>query len=241
MARVRASACLAAPDRALPGVMANRSRPEAVLFDFGGVFLDSPFAAVRAFGEQAGIPDDGVMELVFGRYDADTDHPWHRLERGDIDLATTRQEILDLSQAAGYRIDLFDAFATLVRAGIRDEMVAVAREVRDAGLKSAIVTNNVREFGESWRAMLPVDELFDAIVDSHEIGLRKPDPRIFELALERLGGVAPSRAVFLDDFEGNVAAAERLGMHGILVDHDDWIRAVERLRALLSGASETPL
>jgi len=214
--------------------MSRPPRLEAVLFDFGGVFLDSPFAAVRAFGERAGIPDDGVLELVFGRYDADTDHPWHRLERGEIDLAVARQEILDLSAAAGHRVDLFDAFAELVRAGIRDEMVAVAREVRDAGLKSAIVTNNVREFGESWRAMLPVAELFDAIVDSHEIGMRKPDPRIFEHALEKLGGVAPGRTVFLDDFEGNVAAAERLGLRGILVG-EDWPQAIARLRTLVAG------
>jgi len=216
--------------------MAKPSAPEAVLFDFGGVFLESPFAAVRAFGERAGIPGDGVMELVFGRYDADTDHPWHRLERGEIDLGTARQDIIDLSAAAGHRVDFFDAFAALVRAGIRDEMVAVAREVRVAGLKSAIVTNNVREFGESWRAMLPVDELFDAVVDSHEIGLRKPDPRIFEHALGLLGGIAPDRAVFLDDFEGNVAAAERLGMRGILVG-EDWEQAIEHLRALLSSVS----
>ena len=214
--------------------MSSPPRIEAVLFDFGGVFLDSPFAAVRAFGERAGIPDDGVLELVFGRYDADTDHPWHRLERGEIDLASARQEILDLSAAAGHRVDLFDAFAELVRAGIRDEMVAVAREVRDAGLKSAIVTNNVREFGESWRAMLPVAELFDVIVDSHEIGMRKPDPRIFEHALERLGGVDPGRAVFLDDFEGNVTAARRLGLRGILVG-EDWPEAIARLRDLVSG------
>ncbi|MFM7140956.1 MAG: HAD family hydrolase [Alphaproteobacteria bacterium] len=208
-------------------------RPEAVLFDFGGVFLESPFAAVRSFGERAGIPGDGVMELVFGRYDADTDHPWHRLERGEIDLLAAREQIIDLSSAAGHRVDFFDAFATLVRAGIRDEMVTVAREVREAGLKSAIVTNNVREFGESWRAMLPIDELFDAVVDSHEIGLRKPDPRIFEHALGLLGGVAPDRAVFLDDFEGNVVAAERIGMRGILVG-DDWPEAIARLRDLLA-------
>lgn len=214
--------------------MASSPRPEAVLFDFGGVFLESPFAAVRSFGERVGLPGDEVLEIVFGRYDADTDHPWHRLERGEIDLSSARQQIVDLSTAAGHPIDLFDAFATLVRAGIRDEMVAVAREVRRAGLKSAIVTNNVREFGASWRAMLPIDELFDAVVDSHEIGLRKPDPRIFEHALALLGGVAPDRAVFLDDFEGNVAAAERLGLRGILVG-DDWMQAVARLRRVLEA------
>ena len=212
--------------------MSLSDRPEAVLFDFGGVFMDSPFAAVRSFGEQSGIPDDGVLEMVFGRYDADTDHPWHRLERGEIDLASARQAILDLSADRGHRVDLFEAFATMARAGVREEMVEVAREVRAAGLRTAIVTNNVREFGASWRAMLPIDELFDAVVDSHEIGLRKPDPRIFEHALAQLGGIPAGRSVFLDDFAGHVVAAERLGMRGILVG-DDWPKAIACLRGML--------
>lgn len=202
-----------------------------MLFDFGGVFLDSPFAAVRAFGESAGIPGEGVLEIVFGRYDEDTDHPWHRLERGEIALAEARQSILDRSAEAGTPVDLFTAFAALVRSGIRDEMVEVAREARAAGLRTAIVTNNVREFGDSWRAMLPVDDLFHAVVDSHEVGIRKPDPRIFAHALDLLGGVPPADAVFLDDFAGNVAAAERVGMRGILVG-DDWRAAIAELRAI---------
>ena len=120
----------------------------------------------------------------------------------------------------------------MARAGVREEMVEVAREVRAAGLRTAIVTNNVREFGASWRAMLPIDELFDAVVDSHEIGLRKPDPRIFEHALAQLGGIPAGRSVFLDDFAGNVVAAERLGMRGILVG-DDWPKAIACLRGML--------
>lgn len=205
-------------------------RIEAVLFDFGGVFLDSPFEAVRAFGERTGIGADRVIELVFGRYDDDTDHPWHRLERGEITLEAARQAILDLGHP--HRVDLFDALGSLARAAVREEMVDAARFARAAGRKTAIVTNNVREFGDSWRAMLPVAELFDAVVDSHQEGLRKPDPRIFELALARVGCASPAQALFLDDFAGNVAAAERLGMRGILVG-EDWRTAIGTLRALL--------
>ncbi len=111
-------------------------------------------------------------------------------------------------------------------------MIAIAREARARGVKTAIVTNNVREFGDGWRAMLPVEELFDVVVDSAHVGVRKPDPRIFRLALERLGDPTPEHAVFLDDFHGNVAAAERLGMRGILVE-EDHRPAIEALRALL--------
>jgi putative hydrolase of the HAD superfamily len=115
---------------------------------------------------------------------------------------------------------------------IRDARVEAARAARAAGWRTGLITNNVREFGDAWRAMLPVDELFDVVVDSHQVGMRKPDPRIFRLALEQLGGVAPERTVFLDDFPGNLAAAKALGMRTILVDHD-WDVAVTELRRLL--------
>jgi epoxide hydrolase-like predicted phosphatase len=204
---------------------------EAVLFDFGGVFMDSPFAAVRSFGERKGIGAERVLELIFGAYDSDTDHPWHRLERGEISLMDAHGAILELG-APEHRVDLFEALASLTRAQVRADMVDAVRAARAGGRKTAIITNNVREFGDGWRAMLPLDELFDAVIDSAHVGVRKPDPRIFALALEQLGGIAPANAVFLDDFHGNVAAAERLGMRGILVG-EDWRVAVADLRALL--------
>lgn len=203
-----------------------------VLFDFGGVFMDSPFAAVRDFGIRRGIAPESALELIFGPYDRDTDHPWHRLERGELSLLDARQAILDLG-GPEHRLDLFEALGSLRRPQIREDVIAVARETRAGGIKTAIVTNNIREFGESWRALLPVDELFDVVVDSAEVGMRKPDPRIFRLALERLGDAAPEHAVFLDDFHGNVAAAEGLGMRGILVE-DDYRPAMATLRRLLA-------
>jgi epoxide hydrolase-like predicted phosphatase len=205
---------------------------QAVLFDFGGVFMDSPFAAVRAFGASQGMPPERALALLFGAYDADTDHPWHRLERGELTLLEARQAIFELGDPE-HRIDLFEALGSLRNASVRADMIEVAREARARGVKTAIVTNNVREFGDAWRAMLPAEDLFDAIVDSAHVGLRKPDPRIFQLALERLGGVLPADAVFLDDYEGNVAAAERLGIRGILVA-EDHRPALTLLRSLLA-------
>lgn len=205
---------------------------DAVLFDFGGVFMASPFAAVRAFGERQGIDPERVLTLLFGAYDRDTDHPWHRLERGELSLIDARQAIMTLGEPE-HRIDLFEALGSLRDATVRPDVVQIARDARALGVKTAIVTNNIREFGDGWRAMLPVDELFDVVVDSAHVGVRKPDPRIFHLALERLGNPAPEAAVFLDDFHGNVAAAERLGMRGILVE-DDHRPAMQALRALLA-------
>lgn len=210
---------------------------EAVLFDYGGVFTVSPFTAVASLAERLGIEPMVLLEIVFGPYDRDTDHPWHRLERGELPLGEAREEILALGRSRGSEVDLFDFFAAIgsIASGVVEPMVACARRLKDTGYRTAIVTNNVAEFSEHWRRTLPLDELFDAVVDSSEVGMRKPDPRIFSFALESLGNVAPGRAVFLDDFHGNVSAATALGMHGILVEADP-TEAIARLERLLAGA-----
>jgi putative hydrolase of the HAD superfamily len=103
--------------------------------------------------------------------------------------------------------------------GLREELVDYVSTIREADLVTGIITNNVLEFREHWRGMLPVGELFDFVVDSSEVGMRKPNPAIFEKALE-IGGLAPEHVIFLDDFGGNIVAAEALNMRSILVDGD---------------------
>ena len=103
--------------------------------------------------------------------------------------------------------------------GIQQAVVDCVRRLRSEGIQTALVTNNAAEFRDGWRKSIPVDELFDVIVDSSEEGVRKPDARIFERTLERLG-VEASRAIFLDDYDGNVKAAEALGIRGVLVGAD---------------------
>ena len=98
-------------------------------------------------------------------------------------------------------------------------MVALVEELREAGFRLGVLTNNVAEFRERWRAMLPFDEWFDDVVDSHEVGLRKPNPAIYQLALARLGAEA-DRTAFLDDVPTNVSAAQRVGIRAVLVDPD---------------------
>ena len=210
-------------------------RYEAVLFDFGGVLTPSPLHGLRQAALEMGIPPDVAFATVFGGYDEDTDHPWHRLERGEVSIEDALAAIATLAGEAGYDLDPV-AMLTSGMGGsiIRDDVVDVVRDVRAAGLRTAIVTNNIREFSEAWRALLPVAELFDLVVDSCEEGVRKPDPRIFRIALERLGGVAPERAVFLDDAPGNVQAAHALGLHAIRVDPDHQA-ALDELRSLLAA------
>jgi epoxide hydrolase-like predicted phosphatase len=212
---------------------------EAVLFDFGGVFTPSPFRAAEDFARDLGAAPARLLELVFGPYHEDTDHPWHRLERGELSFERARAEIIALGARESVDADPVRVFAVLARGGgtreARPEVVACVRELRGAGLRTALVTNNAREFRERWARMLPLDELFDAVVDSSEVGVRKPDPAIYRLALARLGGLAPERAVFLDDFAGNVEAARALGMRGVLVG-DDPGPALAELRALVARA-----
>jgi epoxide hydrolase-like predicted phosphatase len=197
-------------------------RLEAALFDFGGVFTESPFGAVESLGAELGAPPGRLLELVFGPYHADTDHPWHRLERGEIGFLAARDEILALGRAAGFDADPLRVFQKMGVAGggVRGAMVERVRRLRGAGVRTALVTNNAREFRERWRALLPADELFEHVIDSSEVGVRKPDPEIFRIALARLGNPDPARTLFLDDFEGNVSAARELGLRALLVEAD---------------------
>lgn len=214
---------------------------DAVLFDFGGVFTDSPFEAVRAMGAEMGAPIDEVLDIVFGSYDDDTDHVWHRCERGELDLDTTRRSITEAGRERGLEIDLFEMLKYMASdGGPRTAVIERTRRLRAEGYGTALVTNNVVEFREFWRQMVPLDELFDVVIDSSEVGVRKPDRRIYELALRELGAVDPTRSVFLDDYPGNVDAARRLGMHGIVVETDPTGALVELDRLLAGGAATAP-
>jgi len=208
---------------------------EAVLFDYGGVFTASPFSAADDFCAKVGLTKEQLFRIIFGPYDLDTDHPWHRMERGELAIETAREEIGALAREKGAEVDLFEFFMAIgaVSQGVIAPMIDCARQLKADGLRTAIVTNNIAEFAEHWRKSLPLDELFDVVIDSSQVGLRKPDPRIFALTLDRLGGVEPKRAAFLDDFPGNVAAARDLGFHAILVEPDP-LPAIEQLRRLLT-------
>jgi epoxide hydrolase-like predicted phosphatase len=210
-------------------------RFDAVLFDFGGVYTNSPFATFESAALELGADPGLVHEIVFGSYDRDTDHPWHRLERGEVSLVDAREAIVELAAARGIELDPIDILArTRVGGGAREAMVSRTRSLRAEGYATALVTNNAREFGVAWRAVLPLDELFDVVIDSSEVGVRKPDPAIFQRALDSLGGVAAERSVFLDDFPGNVEAARRLGMRGVVVG-EDLGAALAELDRLLAG------
>ena len=115
--------------------------------------------------------------------------------------------------------------------GIRAEVVGLATRIKTAGHRTAIVTNNAREFRERWVASIPISEICHEIVDSSEIGIRKPDPRIYEYALEKLGVGDPARAIFVDDYPANIDAANGVGLRGVLMtdDYHEALREIEEL------------
>ncbi len=112
------------------------------------------------------------------------------------------------------------------------------RELRRRGYKLAICTNNVREWEARWRAMLPIDEIFEVVVDSAFVGARKPERRIYELTLERLG-VSAQAALFIDDIEANCAGARALGMRAVWFQSTE--QAIEEVEAILAdGGGPSP-
>ena len=209
-------------------------RISAVLFDFTGVVTTSPFATIGSIGDDTGVDADVVLELMLGDYTVDSDHPWHRLERGEISIVDYAADVQVRAAEAGLELD-FDRLRNLMGdLQVQPVTVATVRSVRQAGYATALVTNNVQEAGDQWRDKVPLDELFDVVVDSSHVGVRKPDPAIYHLTLERLGGVAPEHGVFVDDHAGNIAGAHRAGLHALLVDDADPGAAMAALIELLN-------
>ena len=197
----------------------------AVLFDFAGVLTSSPWIAMTAAG-------GGNLELLIGSYEDDTDHPWHQVERGEMAIKDWMTAVTETGKAQGIEVDFSPLAAMLGEMTLHEPIIERVRSLRDEGYQLGLVTNNVREGSATWRAMLPVDELFDVVVDSSEVGMRKPNPAIYHHALDELGGIPPQEAVFLDDTPGNVDGARRAGLHAILVETPE--QAIEDLGALLA-------
>ena len=139
------------------------------------------------------------------------DHPLFALERGEITEDEFRARI-EAHLDGGFDLARLNALF-LERLEPNRPMIDFVRSLRERGVRAALLTNNVREWEPLWRGKLPeVDELFEVVVDSAFVGMRKPDPAIYALTLERLGGVAPERCVFVDDLDVNCEAARALGM-----------------------------
>lgn len=206
----------------------------AVISDFGGVLTTPLMQSFAAYQDATGISAAALgraMQTVAAR---DGAHPLFELECGRMTeaefLARLREalepELGHVPELHRFREIYFDALDP------NEPMIELMRDAKRRGLRMALLTNNVREWEPLWRSMVPVDEIFELVVDSAFVGVRKPDREIYELTLERLGdGVGPDQCLFVDDVEVNVEAARELGMHVVHFRDND--QSIAEIKALL--------
>ena len=211
-------------------------RIEAVISDFGGVLTSPLVGSFQAFQDTSGVPlvELGkAMATIGARRGA---NPLFELETGRLSEVEFLTEIgAQLTEQLGRTVDM-NGFGERYFAHLEpnEEMIGYMRELRGRGYKMAICTNNVREWEHLWRAMLPVEDIFDVVVDSGFVGTRKPEPRIYELTLEALGVDAGS-ALLIDDIEANCTGAQELGMQTV------WFQSSEQAIADTEAAlAEVP-
>ncbi len=204
------------------------------MWDFGGVILSSPFEAFNRFEAERGIPLDSIRRVNSTN---PHDNAWARFERSDIGAAEFDDEFARDAAALGLDIRGSQVLA-LLRGDVRPTMVRALDRVREAGFLTACLTNNM--VGGDGRADRPADERelamneimarFDAVVESSKVGVRKPEPRFYEIACELLG-VSATECVFLDDLGINLKPAALMGMTTIKVVSAE--QAIEDLETIL--------
>jgi putative hydrolase of the HAD superfamily len=205
----------------------------AVIFDLGGVVMGSPLHAIAAYERELGIPPGSVNRLVV---ETGSGGAWSRLERGELDLEAFYPRFDAECAAAGHPLSARAMMQRIAEAAQpRPAMLAAVRAIRARGLRTSALTNNWQGDGTREREWLGA--LFDVVVESALEGLRKPDPRIYELTLARLEVTAPE-AVFLDDIGRNLKSARALGMRTIKVDEPG--AALAELAALLGFPLAAP-
>jgi len=213
---------------------------QAVISDFGGVLTTPLTGSFRALADQLGI-QVSTMGQAFAAFAQCADaHPVHELECGrmteDAFAAGLQRALSDL---IGREVE-FAAFTETLWAGLfpNEPMIALMASLRAEGYRMALLTNNVREWEPRWRAMAPIDDIFELVIDSAFVGMRKPEPAIYELTLARLG-VPADECLFVDDLEDNCAGAQAVGMH--VVRYRDVGQAASEIRAALDdGGGDGP-
>jgi putative hydrolase of the HAD superfamily len=189
---------------------------EAVIWDFGGVLTSSPFEAFARFEAERGLPADIIRRTNAANH---LENAWARFERAEVDIEAFNKLFAIESLALGAEVRGRDVLP-LLAGDLRPEMVEALRRTR-AKLKTGCITNNLpaNAIGSAGGRTLYITEvmaLFDYVIESAKLGLRKPDPRIYRMMVEALG-VDPKRCVYLDDLGVNLKPAREMGMNTIKV------------------------
>ena len=188
----------------------------AIISDFGGVLTSPLIDSFLAFQDVSGISPEAFGTALAAINQRDGVNPLFELETGRMTEASFLADLgSELTLQLGREVSLhgFGA-AYFEHLHPNGRMIDCMRDLRAEGHRMAICTNNVREWEQMWRAKLPVDEIFEVVVDSAHVGSRKPEREIYELTLERLG-VSARQALFIDDIDVNCDAARALGMSAV--------------------------
>jgi epoxide hydrolase-like predicted phosphatase len=201
------------------------SPPKAVISDFGGVLTTPLGNAFAAWSQATGIPLEDLGRALVASLERHGEHPLFVLERGEL---TEAEFIARLQRELGGERRI-DGMGEALMAGLErnHEMIDLVAGLRERGLRTALLTNNVREWEPRWRSMLPeIDEIFEVVVDSAFVGMRKPEPEIYHLTVERIGdGIRAEDCLFVDDMTINCDAARALGMVAVQFDTTEQARA----------------
>jgi putative hydrolase of the HAD superfamily len=211
-----------------------RGKITTVISDFGGVLTTPLVQSFAAVQDQTGIPFEEMVKAMGRIQDEEGKHPLFELETGRLSEPEFLGKIADaLEPALGHRPELhrfreiyFDALHP------NEPMIELMREAKAGGFRMGLLTNNVREWEPLWRSMLPVDEIFEVVVDSGFVGCRKPDREIYDLTLGRMDNPPAERCLFIDDTDVNCDAARELGMSA--VHYRDNEQAIPEIREALA-------
>jgi putative hydrolase of the HAD superfamily len=209
-------------------------RIEAIISDFGGVLTTPLIQSFMAFQDHTGISPESLGKAMQASTSEGGENPLFKLERGEITEAAFLERIADeLEPLLGHRPEMH-RFKEIYFEALdpNPPMIDLMRELKESGYTMAMLTNNVREWEPLWRSMLPVDEIFETVVDSGFVGCRKPESRIYAITLERIG-IAPESCLFVDDVEVNCEGARRAGLTAVHFRDND--QAIPEIRAALSG------
>jgi len=202
----------------------------AIVSDFGGVLTTPLLGSFERVQDEIKIPAESLGKALGAAAKQRGDNPLFELERGEIEEVEFLELLsIHLEPELGHRPHLhrfrevyFDALDP------NEPMIELMRELKAGGLKMAMLTNNVREWESLWRSMMPVDEIFEEVVDSAFVGCRKPEGQIYRLTLERIG-MAAEECLFVDDIPVNCAGAEKAGMKAVHFRDNE--QAIAEIRA----------
>ncbi|MDX1580653.1 MAG: HAD-IA family hydrolase [Alphaproteobacteria bacterium] len=204
---------------------------KAVLWDFGGVITTSPFESFNRYEAERGIPKDFIR---MNNADNPHDNAWALFERSEVSIDEFDTLFAEETEKKGHRVPGRDVIA-LLAGEVRPEMVEALRRINEQ-LLTGCITNNVRagtgagmsRSADQAAAVEKVMKMFQVVIESSKVGVRKPSPEIYQIACEKLG-VEPGEAVYLDDLGINLKPAREMGMHTIkVIDPLEAIKELEQ-------------